>query len=273
MIGTGGVLGEKWGFLPLSREHLWRQAGLMEHMAVRRRVVTVTVSSLLLCGSLFSQRTVPIQDPSDPQRARLSGTVLNERAQPVPEITVTAMPPVAIGAKLPRTQTDANGRFALAGLIPGHTYVQAFDEKAFYPDAASNFWDGQGVAEIELASGREVSGVLLTLKPAGRLEVKARDADSGAEIDQIVVRVERDGEPNRWISGSKMGDWWLVPTAAVRLCVQAKGFMAVWYGWNGSYARSTPITLAPRQIFVATVSLVSLPAGAAEATCFDKEGR
>jgi hypothetical protein len=125
----------------------------MEHMAVRRRVVTATVSSVLLCDSVFSQRTVPIQDPSDPQRARVSGTVLNERAQPVPGITVTATPPGAIGAKLPRTQTDANGRFALAGLIPGHTYVHAFDEKAFYPDAAWNFWDGQGVAEIELASG------------------------------------------------------------------------------------------------------------------------
>ena len=254
-------------------EHLRCQAGLMKHMAVRCRAVTLTVSSFFLCGTLFSQRTVSIQDPSDPQRARVSGTVLNERLQPISGITVTATPPGPLGAVLPRTQTDANGRFALVELLPGHTYVQAFDEEAFYPDTSFNFWDGQGVAEIELASGREISGLVLILKPAGRLEVKARDAASGAAIEQIAVRLERDGEPNRWISGSKMGDWWLVPTPAVRLCVEAKGFMAAWYGRDGSFARSRPIMLAPRQVFVATVSLVSLSTGVAEATCSDKRGR
>jgi hypothetical protein len=244
----------------------------MGQMAIRR-ILTVTVLTFLSGGSLISQRAVAIQDPGDPQRSGVSGIVLNERAQAVAGITVTATPPGPILTMLPRTQTDANGRFALAGLLSGRTYVHAFDEQAFYPDTASNFWDEQGVAEVELPAAREVSGIVVTLKPVGRLEVKARDADSGAAIDHIAVKLERDGEPNRWISGSRMGDWWLVPTAAVRLCVSAKGFMAAWYGGDGSFARSTPITLAPRQVFVATASLRSLPTGVAEATCFDKRDR
>ena len=122
----------------------------------------MTVSSLLLCGSLFSQRTVPIQDPSDPQRARVSGTVLNERAQPVPGITVTATPPGAIAAKLPGTQTDANGRFALAGLIPGHTYVHAFDEKAFYPDAA---WNSERLTILPIAAPSKIRTPLPATRP------------------------------------------------------------------------------------------------------------
>ena len=222
---------------------------------------------------LLLAQTVAIQDPSDPRRARLSGIVLNERAQPAVGVTVNARPPGGLGAILPHTQTDAEGRFALAGLLPGHTYVSAFDEKAFYPDAASNFWDGQGVAEIDLPVGGEVSGIMLTLKPVGRLEVKAENAASRAGIDQIAIRLERDGAPNRWIAGTKRGDWWLVPTGPIRLCVSAEGFEATWYGGDGSFQRSVPITLTPRQVFTATVSLRPLTRPAADSTCFSGRSR
>ena len=57
---------------------------------------------------------------------------------------------------------------------------------------------------MELPSGGEVSGIVLTLKPVGRLEVKATTTDSGIAVDHIAVRLERDGEPTRWISGSSM---------------------------------------------------------------------
>jgi hypothetical protein len=175
---------------------------------------------------------VAIQDPSDPQRSRVSGIVLNERAQPVAGIVIQASPPGPVFGVLPHTQTDVSGRFALVGLLPGHTYVNAFDEEAFYPKAASNFWDGEGAAEVELPSGGEVSGIVLTLKPVGRLEVNATTTDSGIAVDHIAVRLERDGEPTRWISGSSMGNSWLIPTAAVRLWRPGGGFLShmVWFG-------------------------------------------
>jgi hypothetical protein len=159
------------------------------------------------------------------------------------------------------------------GLLPGHTYVNAFDEEAFYPDATSNFWEGEGVAEVELPSGGEVSGILLTLKPVGRLEVKATAADRGTAVDHIAVRLEREGEPTRSISASSVGNSWLIPTAAVRLCVDAEGFFPTWYGSDGSSARSKPITVKPREIFTAVVWLTPMPKGAAQATCFDNQGR
>jgi hypothetical protein len=174
---------------------------------------------------------------------------------------------------LPHTQTDVSGRFALVGLLPGHTYVNAFDEEAFYPKAASNFWDGEGAAEVELPSGEEVSGIVLTLKPVGRLEVKAITTDSGIAVDHISVRLERDGEPTRWISASSMGNSWLIPTAAVRLCVQAEGFFPSWYGSDGSFVRSKPITGKPREILTAVVWLTPVPQGAAPTTCSDNQGR
>jgi len=62
------------------------------------------------------------------------------------------------------------------------------------------------VAEIDLPVGGEVSGIMFTLKPVGRLEVKAKNAASRAGIDQIAIRLERDGAPNRWIAGTKRGD-------------------------------------------------------------------
>ena len=242
-------------------------------MAIRTQVTKATVFSCLFCGLLLSQKSVAIQDPSDAQRSRVSGIVLNERAQPVAGIVVQASPPGPVIGVLPHTQTDVSGRFALVGLLPGHTYVNAFDEEAFYPNAASNFWDGEGALEVELPSGGEVSGIVLTLKPVGKLEVRATTTHSVTPIDHIAVRLERDGEPTRWISGSKMGNSWLIPTAAVRLCVQAEGFFPTWYGWDGSFVRSKPITVKPREILTAVVWLTPVPKGTAQATCFDSQDR
>jgi hypothetical protein len=226
---------------------------------------------LFLSVRVLLAQSVAIQDPSDPLRARLLGIVLNERGQPAVGVTVQATPPGPLAARLPHTQTDVEGRFALAGLLPGHTYVNAFDEEAFYPNATLNFWDQQGAAEIELPVGQEVSGIILTVRPVGRLEVKARNAASGADVDQITIRLERDGAPNRWLEGSKQGNWWLVPTVPVRLCVSANGFEPTWYGGNGSFPGSMPITVTPRQIFTATVSLQPLARGAArDTTCFSR---
>ena len=169
--------------------------------------------SFLLCESGICQRIVPIQDPSDPHRARVSGVVLDERRRPAPGITVQAQPPGPLSAMLPHMQTDRDGRFALAGLLPGYTYVNAFDEERFYPDAGFNFWDGEAVAEVELPVAGELSGIVLTLKPVGRLQIIARNAADGASIDDIGTSLERDGEPNRSMGGGSMGNWWLAISA------------------------------------------------------------
>ena len=221
-------------------------------------------------------RTVAIQDASDPQRGRLSGIVLDERAQAAPGVTVQAgNTGYPIQGALPSTQTDAEGHFALAGLLPGHTYVNAFKEAAFYPNASSNFWDGEGLAWVEVPVGGEVSEIVLKLKPAGRLQVKTMKAATRAVIDQFVVVLERDGEPNRGMGGGRLGDWWLVPTVPIRLCVTAAGFQAAWYGGDGTFERSVPITLAPRQILTARVSLRLLNRAAPEkdATCSSRRSR
>jgi hypothetical protein len=174
---------------------------------------------------------------------------------------------------LPWTQTDAKGRFALAGPFPGHVYVNAFNEKAFYPNASSNLWDGQGVAEVELPVGGEVSDIVLKLSPVGRLQVKAKNAVTGAVIDSLGVSLERDGAPNRGTGGGTWDDSWLVPTVPIRFCVTKEGFQAAWYGGDGSFEKSLPITVAPRRVVTATVPLWPLNRAAEDSTCSSRRSR
>ena len=171
---------------------------------------------------------------------------------------------------MPHTETDDRGRFALAGLLPGHTYVSAFNEEAFYPNADFGPWDRQGIAELELPVGGEVSNIVLSLKPVGRLEIRARDAATGALIEHPAVIWEVAGAPNRVFGGSRMDNWWLAPTSPVHVCVTAKGYQAAYYGGNGSFEDSVPITLKPRQVFIATLLLQPV-VGAS--TCFPRQSQ
>ncbi|HLN04204.1 MAG TPA: carboxypeptidase-like regulatory domain-containing protein [Bryobacteraceae bacterium] len=211
---------------------------------------------LLVSASVFAQ-TVAFQDASDPKRGRVSGVVQNEQGQPLPGAMVQAMLMGApIMGKVPHALTDSQGRFALAGLLPGRTSVDASKEEDFYPDRLLGLWDSQTSSEIEVPSGGEVSGIVLKISPAGRLEVKARNAVTGADIDAITIRLERDGPPDRWIEGSRLGNQWLVPAAPIRLRVQTKGFQPAWYGGDGSLEQAMPITVSPRQVMMVVVFLV-----------------
>jgi hypothetical protein len=217
---------------------------------------------LLLAASLAAQ-TVAIQDLSDPRRGRISVLVVDEKGQPAPGTTVSAWPPGPLGAIVPHTLTDAKGTFALAGLLPGRTFVSAANEEAFYPSAVLGLWDEQGSAEVYVPAGGAVSGILLALKPAGRLQVEARNGLTGEVIDAISVRLERDGAPEKWMAGSKAGNWWLVPTAPIRLCVDAQGYRPAWY--------REPLTLSPRQVFTAVVALYPA-SGPAPESCSGRNG-
>jgi|ERR1035438_3313244 hypothetical protein len=225
---------------------------------------------VLFCGSLLAQDTVAMQDLSDPSRARISGVVLDERAQPAAGVTVQARPPGPIQGVLPHTETDGNGRFALAGLLPGHTYVSAFNEKAFFPDADFGPWDRQGVIEIELPASEEVSHIVFRLEPVGRLEIEARDAVTGALIEHPDVIWEVVGAPNRIFGGHSMDNSWLAPTAPIQVCVVAEGYRATYLGRSSSFMSSAPITLKPRQVFIATFFLQPV---AGESICFPKQGQ
>jgi hypothetical protein len=170
-----------------------------------------TLLWLLLRCAVFAQgqlppRSVPIQDPSDSKRGRPSGEVRDENGNPVPNAIVKATPHGVISMTiLPHTRTDAQGRFAPAGLLPVRPHVNADKEEAFYPDASPNFWDDPGAAEVEVPAGGEVSGLTIKLTPAGRLNVRAKNAITGEPVDAITVHLERVGSPNRSISGSILG--------------------------------------------------------------------
>jgi hypothetical protein len=225
---------------------------------------------LAFCGASVSQ--IAIQDPSDPHRASVSGRVLDEHSQPASGVLVQAAPDSPTGAILPHTLTDEHGRFKLVGLLPGRTSLNAqsedpFDESSFYPNTLANFWDHYGVGEVDLPEGGDVAGIVLRIKPAARLVVKARNAATGAEIGDVGVWMVRVGDPSAWQSGTSRGNSWLVPTAPIRLCIAAHGFQPAWYGGDGSPQQSQEITLAPRQSFVASISLRPLDSSAVYSGC------
>lgn len=207
----------------------------------------------------IDSRSGPIQDLSDSKRGRSSGEVRDERGNPVPNAIVKATPHgVILMTIVPNTRTDAQGRFVLAGLLPVQTHLSAGKEEDFYPAAWSNFWDDPGAAEVEVPAGGEVSGLTIKLSPAGRLNVRAKDAITGEPVDAITVHLERVGSPNRSISGSSLGNSWLIPTVPVRVCVQARGFQPAWYGANGTIEGSEVITLSPRQILTFVIAISPL---------------
>jgi len=181
-------------------------------------------------------------------------------------MTVTATPPGAVFGILPTTQTDASGAFRLAGLLPGRTRVDAFNERAFYSERA-HLCDGHGGDMVELPAGGEIQGVVLTVRPGGRLHVEAKDA-AGVEVDHLNVLLECDGVPSRYIYGGTVLNYWVVPPEPIRLCVSAKGYEATWYGGNGTFSRSVPIALKPREVFTAAMALRPLSAGAADSSCY-----
>ena len=224
--------------------------------------------SPLLYGSLLAQ-TVAIQDVSDPSRARISGVVLNERAQPVKGVTVEAMPPGPVGAVLPHTETDKKGKFSLAGLIPGHTYVSAFNQEAFYPNADfGGIWDRSSVAEVELPVGDEVSNIVLTVKAVARLELRAKDAVTGAVIPYPAVILKLPGAPNSAFGGSTLLNWWLAPTAPVYVCVTADHYGVTFYDGHGASDVPVPITFKPRQVVKA---MLPLKPTSGPSYCFPKQ--
>jgi hypothetical protein len=207
-----------------------------------------------LCSFVFSQ-SVAIQDLNDPKRGRLKGSVEDEFGRPLAGAKVTARPSGALAAIVPNTETDAEGHFALAGLLPGQTYFQASKEIDFYPDARSNFWDRQGAAEVKVPVGAEISGISLQVRPCARLEINAVDATTGDAIQGFTVRLELDGAPDRWVSGATPNNLWLLPTAPIRVMVAANGYQSAWYGEAGPSGQVVPIVLAPRQNFSITVGL------------------
>jgi hypothetical protein len=214
----------------------------------------LVLASLSLCSFVFCQ-SVAIQDLNDPKRGRLKGSVEDEFGRPLAGAKVTASPPGALAAILPNTETDAEGHFALAGLLPGQTYVQASKEKDFYPDAQWNFWDRQGAAEVKVLVGAEISGISLRVRPCARLEINAVDASTGDAIQDFTVRLERDGAPDRSVSGTTWNNLWLVPTTPIRVMVSANGYRSAWYGEDGPARQVVSIMLAPRQNFSITVRL------------------
>ena len=103
--------------------------------------------------------------------------------------------------------------------------------------------------------------------------IQAKNAETGKDVDAIGVRLERDGEPERWLNASALGNRFLVPTAPIRFCVQAEGFQPAWYGGDGSFEQSSPLTVSARQTYTAIVSLHSASGTGEESSCFSDRNR
>jgi hypothetical protein len=180
--------------------------------------------------------------------------VQDENGQPLAGATVRATPTgVVLIMVVPNTRTDENGRFCLAGLLPVHTCLHAFKEDAFYPHTGWNVWnEGQGSAQVDVPAGGAITGIVLKVSPAARIDAKAFDAVTGDAIPNVGLHIERDGSPGRYVAGGGRGEF-LVPTEPIRVRIDAPRYESAWYSeGNGQPA---VLRLAPRQILTVTVRL------------------
>jgi hypothetical protein len=125
---------------------------------------------------------------------------------------------------------DSQGRFSITRLKAGSTRLNAFKEDAFCPNAHFGLWDGEGSAEVGVAAGDDLAGILLKLKPVARIEIQPVDVITSEPICSITVRFERGESPRHYVLGTNGSNTWLIPTAPIRFQVQTGGYEPTWYG-------------------------------------------
>lgn len=109
---------------------------------------------------------------------------------------MTTTPTGLIIGLRPQTQTDANGRFAIARLAPGPEYISAFKETEFYPQWLLGT-SGPGSISIDLPKGGAILDIVLQVLPGARLKVRAINAITCDGIDSIDVHIEREEIPDQ----------------------------------------------------------------------------
>jgi hypothetical protein len=162
------------------------------------------------------------------QSGRITGTVINEKSEPIAHAKVTADPvdgrPRASAVRY--VETDDNGRFLFEPMPWGTYRIFAKKEDEGFPDTAFSFYSNDVFTVAEITPSASVAEVRIRLGPrAGIVEGSVTNAASGVPVS-AGLKLIRAASSDKWFSTSVPPSYRvLVPSSTdVLLEVSAPGF-------------------------------------------------
>jgi hypothetical protein len=156
------------------------------------------LSPIVVGTVALAQVAAAQQSPEPVAKGAIYGTVIDQDGQPAKDLDLTAYTlGVALGAALPRTKTDQNGKFRFA-VIPwwGRYTVLVFDEEAGYSLYSTGPNGPEGTKEVTLSPEYPEAEFHLVLPPkAGFLEIHLTNRKTGESIDAVFVSVMSADDP------------------------------------------------------------------------------
>lgn len=168
---------------------------------MRRLVLLMAGLSATMVGTVALAQVAAEQQTTEPvAKGVIYGTVIDQDGQPAKGLGLMAYPlGVALGAMLPHTKADQNGKFRFA-VIPwwGRYTVFASDEEAGYSLNSTGPNGPESTKEVTLSPEHPEAEFHLVLPPkAGFLEIHLTNRKTGEPIDAVFVSVMSADDPKR----------------------------------------------------------------------------
>jgi len=218
--------------------------------------VVVIIGSVSACTPAKKQRG-PQHQPEERHTGVVSGTVVNQRGEPVADVTVS-VPPVdrSFIGSVPSNQTGPNGNFTVAGLGWGKYAVCAHKEADAYREICNSIFSKGSAPTVTRSPQAPAASVQVTIGPkAGILSGKIRDSVTGLPVNPItdaitgarqsaVLRIHPLTDNGRYFDqaiGSQFTAL-IPPDADLELEVRAPGYRSWRFSMLGS-RRSKPFRM------------------------------
>jgi hypothetical protein len=187
--------------------------------------LTLLIPAFLLLSGLSASTQV-----SEGLKAtgRITGTVLDQRGQPLNHIAVRAVREET-GIYMPGAETSSSGWFVIEELEPGAYDIFGESDLGGYPDTALSFYSKAEPTKVFLRAG-DTAGIKLILgPPAGIWSGVLIDKATGRLVatphaPHFVVRKVTDPEEGIEFLGSAKFRWLIPPEVDVTLEVNAEGY-------------------------------------------------
>ena len=168
---------------------------------MRRFVLLMICLSPIVVGAVALAQVAAEQQSTEPvAKGVIYGNVIDQDGQPAKGVGLTASPlGVPLGAMLPHTKTDQNGKFRFA-VIPwwGRYTVLASDEEAGYSLYNTGPNGPESTKEVTLSPEHPEAEFHLVLPTkAGFLEIHLTNRKTGESIDALFVSVMSADDPKR----------------------------------------------------------------------------
>jgi len=192
----------------------------------------------------------PVQaqcDEKPPAETRIVGTVLDQRGQPLRDISVQAFLKQT-GMYMPTADSNNDGQFVIGDLEPGTYDIYGESDAAGYPNTTLSFYGGENPIEVTLGNCGTATVVLVLGPKAGVLNGTLLDSVTGRPIasphaPRFIVERAFNREDSIEFSGPAKFRWLVPPWVEVTLKVTAEGYRPWLYADPSDPSKPLPFQL------------------------------